>query len=79
VDQFKLLHERYPLVANATRGLLLSTYLKMLLADPANSALQRDVTAVLSKAAQQIDPELQQRGAEYLVRDVWRLRAPLCA
>lgn len=67
-DQFKVLHERYPLVSNSTRGLLLSTYLKMLLADPSNSGLQGDVTGVFSKCSHQMDPDLQQRSAEYLVR-----------
>lgn len=67
-DQFKVLHERYPLVSNSTKGLLLSTYLKMLLADPSNSGLQGDVTGVFSKCSHQMDPDLQQRSAEYLVR-----------
>lgn len=62
-----MLHERYPLVTNSTKGLLLSTYLKMLLSDPSNSALQTEVTAVLGKCSHQIDPDLQQRSAEYLV------------
>lgn len=67
LDQFKVLHERYPLVTNSTKGLLLSTYLKMLLSDPSNSALQTEVTAVFGKCSHQIDPDLQQRSAEYLV------------
>lgn len=66
-EQFKVLHERYPLVNNSTKGLLLSTYLKMLLADPSNSGLQSDVIAVLTKCSHQMDPDLQQRSAEYLV------------
>lgn len=62
-----MLHERYPLVNNSTKGLLLSTYLKILLSDPSNSGLQGDVTAVFNKCSHQMDPDLQQRGAEYLV------------
>jgi hypothetical protein len=67
-EQFKVLHERYPLVNNSTKGLLLSTYLKMLLSDPSNSGLQADVSAVFNKCSHQMDPDLQQRSAEYLVR-----------
>ena len=70
LEQFRVLHERYPLVSNSTKGLLLSTYLKMLLADPSNSTLQAEVTAVFSKNSHQMDPDLQQRSAEYLV-GVW--------
>lgn len=66
-EQFRVLHERYPLVSNSTKGLLLSTYLKVLLSDPSNSGLQGDVTAVFNKCSHQMDPDLQQRGAEYLV------------
>ncbi len=66
-EQFKLLHDRYPLVNNSTKGLLLSTYLKILLSDPSNSGLQSDVIAVFTKCSHQMDPDLQQRGAEYLV------------
>lgn len=66
-EQFKVLHERYPLVNNSTKGLLLSTYFKMLLADPSNSGLQSDVIAVFTKCSHQMDPDLQQRSAEYLV------------
>jgi hypothetical protein len=74
-EQFKVLHERYPLVNNSTKGLLLSTYLKMLLADPSNSGLQSDVIAVLTKCSHQMDPDLQQRSAEYLVGLPQQLRA----
>jgi hypothetical protein len=66
-EQFKVLHDRYPLVNNSTKGLLLSTYLKMLLADPSNSGLQSDIIGVLTKCSHQMDPDLQQRSAEYLV------------
>lgn len=68
LEQFKLLHERFPTLATATKGLLLSAYLKMLLSDPSNTALQAEVTAVYQRYSRQLDPELQQRSAEYLVR-----------
>jgi hypothetical protein len=70
-EQFKVLHERYILVNNSTKGLLLSTYLKFLLSDPSNSGLQSDVIAVFKKCSHQMDPDLQQRGAEYLVSVVY--------
>eukprot|EP00879_Flechtneria_rotunda_P008959 GHRR01009380.1.p1 GENE.GHRR01009380.1~~GHRR01009380.1.p1 ORF type:complete len:1159 (+),score=411.60 GHRR01009380.1:174-3479(+) len=67
LEQFKLLHERFPTLNTSTKGLLLTAYLKMLLADPDNTALQNEVTSVFSRYAAQLDPELQQRSAEYLV------------
>jgi AP-2 complex subunit alpha len=67
-EQFRVLHERYPLMTNPTKGLLLSTYLKMLLSDASNSGLQGDVVTVFTKCSHQMDPDLQQRSAEYLVR-----------
>lgn len=72
IEQFKTLYERFPLVANSTKGVLLSTFLKLLLSDPSNSALQREVIAVFTKCSHQIDPDLQQRSAEYLVREGWQ-------
>jgi AP-2 complex subunit alpha len=66
-EQFKLLHERIPTLSSTTKGLLLSAYLKMLLHDASNAALQAEVVAVFSRYSRQLDPELQQRSTEYLV------------
>jgi hypothetical protein len=74
MEQFKLLHERFPTLSSTTKGLLLSAYLKMLLHDASNAALQAEVVAVFSRYSRQLDPELQQRSTEYLVR-AWRLPA----
>eukprot|EP00878_Enallax_costatus_P024930 GHUV01026636.1.p1 GENE.GHUV01026636.1~~GHUV01026636.1.p1 ORF type:complete len:670 (+),score=220.90 GHUV01026636.1:292-2301(+) len=67
LDQFRLLHERFPTLSSTTKGLLLTAYLKMLLSDPGNEALKSEVTDVFSRYSRQLDPELQQRSAEYLV------------
>jgi AP-2 complex subunit alpha len=67
MEQFKLLHERFPTLSIPTKGLLLSAYLKMLLHDASNAALQAEVVAVFSRYSCQLDPELQQRSTEYLV------------
>ena len=68
LDQFKLLHERFPTLSSSTKGLLLTAYLKLLLSDASNAALQAEVTGVFGRYSRQLDPELQQRSAEYLVR-----------
>lgn len=67
LEQFKLLHERFPTLSSTTKGLLLTAYLKLLLRDASNTALQSEATAVFSRYSKQLDPELQQRSAEYLV------------
>lgn len=67
LEQFRLLHERFPTLSIPTKGLLLSAYLKMLLHEPGNTALQAEVVAVFSRYSRQLDPELQQRSTEYLV------------
>lgn len=73
LEQFRLLHQSFGLLKPPTQALLLTAYLKLLLADPGNAALQAEVVGVLGRQAKQLDPELQQRSAEYLVRP------PVCA
>jgi hypothetical protein len=45
----------------------LSAFLKILLSDPGNAPLQAEVRDVFTRYSKQLDPELQQRSAEYLV------------
>lgn len=67
LDQFKLLHERFLTSSTTTKGLLLTAYLKLLLSDAKNATLQSEVTGVFGRYSRQMEPELQQRSAEYLV------------
>eukprot|EP00775_Hariotina_reticulata_P003331 gene3331-3608_t len=67
LEQFRLLHDRFPTQSSSTKGLLLSAFLKILLSDPGNAPLQAEVKDVFTRYSRQLDPELQQRSAEYLV------------
>ncbi len=43
LDQFHLLHERFPASKSRTKGLLMSAYLKLMLLDQGNEQLQKEV------------------------------------
>ncbi len=66
LEQFRLLHERWHSAGAAGRRLLLSSYLRLLLAAPGDAELRAQTTAALERAARQMDAELQQRATEYL-------------
>ncbi|KAL3140296.1 hypothetical protein ABBQ38_004564 [Trebouxia sp. C0009 RCD-2024] len=64
-DQFALLQERFVTVSSEAKGLLLSAYLKMLLADPSDDQLRQQVGAVYERYSHFMDADLQQRAVEY--------------
>ncbi|BDA41202.1 AP-2 complex subunit alpha-1 [Coccomyxa sp. Obi] len=64
--QFALLQERFPVVSTETKGLLLTTYLKFLIADPGDTNLKALAEDVFNKYSRYMDVELQQRAVEYL-------------
>ena len=47
------------------QGLLLSAYLKMLLADPNDAQLRQQISAVYERYSHFMDADLQQRAVEY--------------
>ncbi|CAK0759184.1 hypothetical protein CVIRNUC_002678 [Coccomyxa viridis] len=64
--QFALLHERFLTVSNETKGLLLTTYLKFLIADPEDASLRALAEEVFDRYSRFMDVELQQRAVEYM-------------
>ncbi|DBA96016.1 hypothetical protein WJX77_003113 [Trebouxia sp. C0004] len=64
-EQFGLLQERFPTVSSEAKGLLLSAYLKMLLADPNDAQLRQQISAVYERYSHFMDADLQQRAVEY--------------
>ena len=48
------------------QGLLLSAYLKMLLADPNDAQLRQQISAVYERYSHFMDADLQQRAVEYM-------------
>ena len=49
-----------------SQGLLLSAYLKMLLADPSDDQLRQQISAVYERYSHFMDADLQQRAVEYI-------------
>eukprot|EP00884_Botryococcus_braunii_P018832 jgi/Botrbrau1/5632/Bobra.55_1s0021.1 len=62
---FQELHERFPVLSNEGKGLLLTAYLKLLLAAPDDQALKAEVDAVYDRYGRYLDADLQQRAVEY--------------
>ncbi len=52
-------------LSSVLQGLLLSAYLKMLLADPNDAQLRQQVSAVYERYSHFMDADLQQRAVEY--------------
>ena len=48
------------------QGLLLSAFLKMLLADPSDGQLRQQISAVYERYSHFMDADLQQRAVEYI-------------
>lgn len=67
LELFHLLQERFPASSTRTKGLLLTSYLKLALMEPENQGLKQAVMSVFQYYSQVIDAELQQRAVEYLV------------
>ena len=67
MEMFNLLHQHFATLSPATKGLLLTAYLKLLLLEPSNDKLQQVVTEVYGRYSRMMDPDLQQRAVEYLV------------
>eukprot|EP00249_Psilotum_nudum_P016111 c25662_g1_i1 orf=510-3545(-) len=63
---FLIMHDKFPTVSTATKALLLSAYVKVLLhSHPPDPDLQDQVWAVFRKYESNIDAEVQQRAVEY--------------
>mmetsp|Transcript_39785 Transcript_39785/g.88425 ORF Transcript_39785/g.88425 Transcript_39785/m.88425 type:complete len:1123 (+) Transcript_39785:142-3510(+) len=65
-EQFRLLHATFPPASQPTKGLLMTSFVKLYLLDPQNQALKRDVVGLFERYQRFMDAELQQRSAEYL-------------
>ncbi|KAL6765658.1 adaptin N terminal region-domain-containing protein [Haematococcus lacustris] len=65
-EQFRLLHALFPPATPATKGLLLTAFIKLYLADPGNAALRNEVVTLFERNQKFMDAELQQRAVEYL-------------
>jgi len=66
MEMFNLLHQHFATLSPATKGLLLTAYLKLLLLEHSNDKLQQVVTEVYGRYSRMMDPDLQQRAVEYL-------------
>lgn len=65
LEQFRLLHGLFPAASNATKGLLMSAFLKLYLLQPDDAVLRGEVLAVYERYSRQVDADLQQRAVEY--------------
>eukprot|EP00250_Pteridium_aquilinum_P009920 c19029_g1_i1 orf=654-3710(-) len=63
---FLIVHDKFPTVSTATKALLLSAYIKILLhSQPSDPDLQEHIWRVFKKFEGNIDAEVQQRAVEY--------------
>ncbi|MCJ1422498.1 hypothetical protein MMC29_000378 [Sticta canariensis] len=65
-SQFALLQERFIVVSPEAKAMLLTSFLKLLLADSNDVQLKNSVETVLDRYSRFMDAELQQRAVEYL-------------
>lgn len=65
LQQFKLLHARFPAATMETKAMMLTAYEKMWANAPTDSELASVVQSVLSRYINSIDAEIQQRAIEY--------------
>ena len=66
LEIFQLLQERFPASSGRTKGLLMTSYLKLAMMDPNNEELKQGVMQVFEYYSKVVDAELQQRAVEYL-------------
>eukprot|EP00210_Caulerpa_lentillifera_P000422 g410.t1 len=66
MELFHLLQDRFPASSMKTKGLLLTSYLKLVMMDPNNQELKNSVVQVFEYYSKVVDTELQQRAVEYL-------------
>jgi hypothetical protein len=71
LELFRLLNERFPAANPATKGLLMTAYMKLFLMDPGNQALRTAITANFTRYSKHIDSELQQV-CLWLASDQWQ-------
>lgn len=63
---FSIIHDKFPTVSTATKALLLSAYVKLLMhSQPPDPDLQEQILRVFKKFEGYIDAEVQQRAIEY--------------
>ena len=68
-EMFSLLHDKFASVSTSTKGLLLSSYVKMLSrpAGQQDAKLQSDVQSIFNRHHAYVDCEIQQRAVEYSI------------
>jgi AP-2 complex subunit alpha len=65
LEMFQLLHTHFASCTPTTRGLLMTSFLKLHLQQPADAALKQQVAGIFDRYSETIDPDLQQRAVEY--------------
>lgn len=65
VEQFSLLHARFPAATLTTKAMMLTSYEKMRAASPSDADLASAVAEVMRRHATAPDAEIQQRAMEY--------------
>eukprot|EP00798_Chlamydomonas_sp_ICE-L_P015244 gene15244-21326_t len=66
MNQFKLLYTQFPAASVQTKGLLLTSFIKIYLLDPHNQELKAEVDQLFERYKKYMDSELQQRATEYM-------------
>jgi AP-2 complex subunit alpha len=65
LEMFQLLHTHFASCSPTTKGLLMTSFLKLHLQQPGDEALKQQVAGIFDRYSETIDPDLQQRAVEY--------------
>ncbi|MEW5308641.1 MAG: hypothetical protein WDW38_000584 [Sanguina aurantia] len=66
MELYRLLYAVFPGASQATKGLLMTAFIKLYLMEPDNAALRKEVLGLFEKHKKLMDSDLQQRATEYL-------------